>query len=62
MPHYRLYTIGADGHIEGPPAEIDCPDDPAAVQEANKVLDGQAIEVWQKARLVIRLEPKHHER
>jgi hypothetical protein len=28
----------------------------------NKVLDGHAIEAWQQARLVIRLEPKHRER
>jgi hypothetical protein len=59
MPHYRLYTLRADGHIAGLPAVIECPDDPAAVQEAKKILDGRAIEVWDRARMVIRLEPKH---
>ena len=58
MPGYRLYTFEKDGHIATPPREFDCSDDLAAVQEAKKVLDGHAIEVWEKARLVIRLQPK----
>ena len=58
MPVYRLYTIRKDGRTAGPPVVIECPDDQAAVQEANKVLDGHAIEVWENARLVSRLEPK----
>ena len=59
MPEYRIYTLEKDNRIAGPPDEIDCADDQAAVQEAKKVLDGHAIEVWEKARFVIRLEPDH---
>jgi hypothetical protein len=57
MPGYRFYTIGKDGHFAGVPSELDCPNDQAAMQEAKKVPDGHAIEVWAGARLVVRLEP-----
>jgi hypothetical protein len=42
----------------GRPAEVDYPDDQAAVQAAKKVLDGYAIEIWSGARVVARPQPK----
>lgn len=37
---------------------IECPDDQAAIEAAEGMLDGKAIEVWEAARVVIPLEPK----
>ena len=34
IPEYRVYTIGQDGHIAGPPAIIDADDDQAGKSKA----------------------------
>ena len=57
MPIYRLYVIDPDAHITVPPTLADCPDDDSAIAKRNKYLDGKAIEVWECARIVTRLEP-----
>jgi hypothetical protein len=49
MPDYRIYEINKEGHISGPPAIRDCPDDETAVQEAKRLFDGKDIEVWRGA-------------
>jgi hypothetical protein len=36
MPDYRFYKIGGDGHVAGPPENIELPNDGAAMQEAKK--------------------------
>jgi hypothetical protein len=56
MPDYRLYTLKNDGHIAGPPKILQCADDQEAIAEAKKLLDGLDIEIWQGARVVIRLK------
>jgi hypothetical protein len=43
MPAYRIYTLRDDGHIDGPAAIIECPDDEAAVQEVRRALVERAI-------------------
>jgi hypothetical protein len=58
MPVYRLYTMSKDGHIAGPPTVIDCADDQESVQAAEKLADGHALEVWDSARFVVRIESK----
>lgn len=58
MTAYRLYTLGSDGHIEGPPTIVECDDNQAAVERAKELLNGKAIEVWERKRLIVRLEPK----
>jgi hypothetical protein len=58
MTPYRFYLFESDGHIAGPPRVVEFPDDRAAIQAAEALLDGKAIEVWDRARVVIRLEPK----
>jgi hypothetical protein len=40
-----------------PPNIIDALNETAAVEEASKLLDRTAIEVWDQDRLVVRLEP-----
>lgn len=57
MPEYRFYTINRNGRIAGPPIDYELPDDDGAVKEANKLLGGQAIEIWQGARVVAHLDP-----
>ena len=57
MPDYRLYVLSDDGHITQPPKVINCPDDAAAVARAKQLLDGHAIEIWQAARHLGRLDP-----
>jgi hypothetical protein len=57
MPDYRFYKIGDDGHVAGPPENIELPNDGAAMQEAKKLINGQDVEVWQGARLVAYLVP-----
>jgi hypothetical protein len=57
MLTYRIYWLERD-HVIGPPMVIECPDDQAAIEAAKVMLDGKAIEVWEAARVVIRLEPK----
>jgi hypothetical protein len=58
MPAYRLYTLTPDKHIQAPPEVVECADDEAAIEQAKQILDGHTIEVWQKDRRVIQLEPK----
>jgi hypothetical protein len=57
MAAYRFYVLGSDGHIAQPPKVVQCPDDGAAIQQARQYLDGKAIEVWEDARLIIKLKP-----
>ena len=55
-PTYRVYFLDPEGHIVGPPRLLsDCPDDKAAIQQAEQLLDGQDIELWDRKRLVIKL-------
>ena len=59
MTAYRFYALESDGHISGPPHVAEFPDDRAAIEAAQVLLNGKAIEVWEGARVVIKLWPKH---
>jgi hypothetical protein len=61
MLEYRLYFLDSDGHITSPPAIVRCEDDRAAIMSAEQLLEGKAIEIWQGARLITRIQPKHPE-
>ena len=56
MTLYRFYKIGKDGHITSPPEPVECCDDEAAIAEAKSRKDAQAIEIWDLARKVARVE------
>lgn len=58
MPAYRFYYINPDGHIAGPPTVAVFTDDRAAIEAAEALLGDKSIEVWEAARVVIRLAPK----
>ena len=73
LPHLRLDRLpccGAIGalfgdrwwhlftrDITGPATILECPDDQAAVDQAQQHLNGRAVEVWNGARMVVRLDP-----
>lgn len=58
MPEYRFYLINADGHIAGPAEVVECPDDIAAIKQAEKVLDGHDIEIWKGKTIISYLVSK----
>jgi hypothetical protein len=57
MPDYRIYVLDKDGRIKKPAEHAVCSDDAAAVEKAKEQLGEEAIEVWDRARFVTRLEP-----
>jgi hypothetical protein len=52
MPEYRFFSIKTNGHIDGPAAVYESPDDAGAVKEAKRRLNGKDIEIWQGPRVV----------
>jgi hypothetical protein len=54
---YRFYMLDEAEHISEPPLIVECKDDDDATNQARQLLDGKAVEVWDQARRVIRLEP-----
>jgi hypothetical protein len=56
MPNYRIYSITEDNHIASTPVTIVCDDDTTAVQQSEKLLDRNDIQLWQGRRLVTRLK------
>ncbi len=46
MTAYRFYYVGSDGHISMPPSVAEFPDDHDAIEAAQALVDGKAIEVW----------------
>ena len=51
MPDYRVYLIGADGHISQR-IELECPDDPTAKETAKRLVDGLDVELWKGERRI----------
>ena len=56
MHHYRIYKTSDGNRVAGLPQVFTCSDDDEAISMAERVLDGQDIEVWQGAHLVNRLQ------
>ena len=61
MPHYRIYTMTKDGHIQSAPVTFDCDDDRAAIERARAMKDGLDVEVWQGRRRVTVLRGDPHD-
>jgi hypothetical protein len=55
MPEYRAFLVGRDGHFSGC-EEIVCDDDAQAVKNAERLVDGHDVELWNGPRLVIVLQ------
>ena len=58
MADYRVYQLAEGGHIRSPPETFACEGDEAAIQIAERMVDGRDVELWQLDRLVIRLRSK----
>ena len=54
MLQYRAYILDSAGRYFGPPHEMICQDDEAAIAKAWR-LTGYGVEIWQGTRLVMRL-------
>lgn len=57
MRDYRAYTVGTDGRFIGFEPLV-CDNDDDAIAKARSLLEGKDIELWDGARLVIRLPHK----
>ena len=57
MSQYRIFTIGPDGHFISGTA-LACLNDEHAIEEAQCLLDGHDLELWQGQRFVITLKHK----
>jgi hypothetical protein len=55
MPEYRVFDLDSAGHVAGPPYELVCGSDEAAVAEAWQLRADHCVEVWQGVRIVTRL-------
>lgn len=57
MANYRAYIVGHDGHFQSA-VPLDCPGDEAAKKQAEQLVDGHDIELWQRARKIAVFERK----
>ena len=57
MPDYRAYIIDSDGRFREA-VQLDCPDDNEAVKQAEQLVDGHDVELWQRARKIARFDRK----
>ena len=55
--HYRLYFLTPQNQIYRF-IELECASDDEAAQEAARLLQSDPIEIWHRARLIRRLEPR----
>jgi len=58
MPDYQFYRNKKADQVGEPPQHHKLPNDAAAVEQAKKLLDGQAIEIWRGALIVGKLKAK----
>ena len=56
MPGYRLYFLDHANHISRA-LELDCEDDEGAMAMMRQHANGEIIELWDRARRIIRYEP-----
>jgi hypothetical protein len=57
MPEYRTYFIGLDGHFQKS-VRLECANDDAAKAQAEQLVDGHDIELWQRDRKIATFERK----
>jgi hypothetical protein len=58
MLGYRAYIFGPDGHIKNR-VEFFADDEDDAKEQAERLVDGHAVELWLEARMIARFEPHH---
>jgi hypothetical protein len=57
MPEHRAYLIGSDGHITNC-FNLVCCDDASAIKQAEALIGGHDIELWQLDRQIATFEHK----
>ena len=57
MRDYRVYVIGQGGHFQKS-IPLECANDEAAKKEAEQLVDGHDVELWQRDRKIARFERK----
>lgn len=55
---YSVYTIKSDSHIGKPLTDHELPNDSVAIDEAKKLLEKDAIDVWHGIRFIAHLDPE----
>jgi len=55
MPHYRLYFLGADGHIKQA-VDLECRGDEDAIEQVRHHEIGHGLELWRGVQRVIELK------
>jgi hypothetical protein len=58
MNDYRVYVVGADGHIVDR-IDLLCADDDAAKEHARQLVDGHDVELWQLGRRIAEFKAEH---
>jgi hypothetical protein len=56
MPDYRVYTMMKGIHFKDAPAVIRCDSDQEAIRQAEQLVDGHDVEVWDGGRFVNRIK------
>ncbi len=56
MPSYRIYTVGSDTSLIAG-QDIECADEEEAIKKAAQAAKDGDIELWDRARCVVRLLP-----
>jgi hypothetical protein len=57
MLDYRVYLLDDEGRVSQVPRMIRCATDEDATRRARQFQQRQAVEIWQGARLVIKIAP-----
>jgi hypothetical protein len=57
VTEYRVYFVGDDGHFVRF-VGLSCSGDAEAIEQAQKLVDSQDIELWSGDRFIVRLEHK----
>lgn len=51
MQGYRVFILGSDGHVQNR-VDLDCQDEAEAIKQAEQLVDGHDVELWQLDRLI----------
>ncbi len=56
-PAYRAYEVGADNRVRSATVIV-ADSDESAIAEANQVVSEHAVELWDRGRMITRIDPK----
>jgi hypothetical protein len=56
MPDYRVYTMTKGTRVKGAPGVITCESDQEALRQAEQMVDGHDVELWDGGPFVSRIK------